>query len=113
LRDQTESEVGRILLAENARSVGYRYREAQDPAALTYVYRATKREYTPSQALMAIRGYEYQACETPDWDRSEAHAFCRALFRGVVDVAIPQKDSDGPFWTVSDCFLGRSEAAPV
>lgn len=110
LRDQRETEIGRMLLAENARSVGYRYREVQDPAALTYIYRPTKREYTPSQALMAIRGYEYQACETPGWDRSEAHAFCRALFRSVVNVAIPQKESDGPFWTVSDRFLEREAA---
>jgi hypothetical protein len=51
LRDQTETEIGRMLLGENARAVGYRYREVQDPAALTYVYRSTKREYTPSQSL--------------------------------------------------------------
>jgi hypothetical protein len=65
LRDQTETEIGQMLLTENARSVAYRYREAQDPAALTYVYRPTKRRYAPSQALRALRGYEYQACETP------------------------------------------------
>jgi hypothetical protein len=59
---------------------------------------------------MAIRGYEYQSCETPDRDRSEAYAFCRSLFRRVVDVAIPQKESDGPFWTVTDRFLGREAA---
>lgn len=111
LRDQTETEIGRMLLAENARSVGYRYGEVQDPAALTYIYRPTKCEYTPSQALMAIRGYEYQACETPGWDRCEAYAFCRSLFCRVVDVAIPQKESDGPFWTVSGRFLGREEAS--
>jgi len=111
LRDQAETKIGRMLLAENARSVGHRYREVQDPAALTYIYRPTKRVYTPSQALMAVRGYEYQACETPDWDCSEAYAFCRSLFRRVVDVAIPQKESDGPFWTVSDRFLGREEAS--
>lgn len=110
LRDQTEPEIGRMLLAENARSVGYRYREVQDPPALTYVYRPTKRDYMPSQALMAIRGYEYQGCETLDWDRSEAHAFCRTLFRCVVDVAIPQKELDGSFWAVTDRFLGRDEA---
>lgn len=110
LRDATETEISRMLLAENARSVGYRYREVQDPAALTYVYRPTKRSYTQSQALMAIRGYEYQACATPDWDRSEARAFCLSLFRRVVDVSIPQKDSDGPFWTVTHRLLGREIA---
>lgn len=110
-QDQTETNIGRMLLAENARSVGYRYREVQDPAALTYVYRPTKRAYAPSQALMAIRGYEYQACETSDWDRTEAYAFCRALFHRVVDVAIPQRESDSSFWTVTDRFLGREEAA--
>jgi hypothetical protein len=89
LANQTETQIGQMLLAENARSVGYRYREVQDPAALTYIYRPTNRDYAPSQALMAIRGYEYQSCETPNWERSEAFAFCRALFRRVVDVAIP------------------------
>jgi hypothetical protein len=111
LRDQTETGIGHMLLAENARPVGCRYREVQDPAALTYVYRPTKRQYTPSQALMAIRGYEYQACEAPDWDRSEADAFCRALLRHVVDAAIPQKESDGPSWTVTDRLLGRDVVA--
>ncbi len=109
LDDQTEAAIGRMLLAENARSVGHRYREVQDPAALTYVYRPTKRTYTPAQALMAIRGYEYQACETDDWDQSEAHDFCRALFRRVVDVAIPQNDMD--YWMLTDRFLGRGEVA--
>lgn len=60
---------------------------------------------------MAIGGYEYQACEAPDWDRSEAYAFWRGLFRSVVDVAIPPKESDGPFWTVSDRLLGREKPA--
>ncbi len=109
LDDQTETEIGRMLLAENARSVGHRCREVQDPAALTYVYRPTKRTYTPAQALMVIRGYEYQACETDDWDRTEAHDFCRALYRRVVDVAIPQEDTD--YWTVTDRFLGRENVA--
>ncbi|GAB2564105.1 hypothetical protein [Leucobacter ruminantium] len=68
--------VGSILLAENQRSVNYRYDENE----LEYVYtHRPSRPRTPVELLKAIDCYEYQACETPDWEDSEAAAFCEAL----------------------------------
>jgi hypothetical protein len=81
---------GRMLLRENDRSVAWRYREPRDPeAAEAYRFRPVVqfRNSIPieavaggvAQVFKAIDCFEYQACETDDWEQSEAFAFCRAL----------------------------------
>ncbi len=32
-----------------------------------------------AELAKGIANYEYQSCEHPEWEGSEAHAFCRAL----------------------------------
>lgn len=101
------TELGRVLLVENARSVSDRYSEVQTPAALTYTYRPTGRQFSAAEALNTIAVYAYQACEHDAWEQSEAHAFCVSLRLRVGEVAIGH---DGPFgWT--DEALGRVSAA--
>jgi hypothetical protein len=104
---QPLTDVGRMLLAENAASVGERYDELQQPVALTYLYRPTRRQFTPNQALKALDCYEYQACEHAAWEASESASFCRALRAAIVSNAIPQSKHDPWEWTDSD--LGRAE----
>lgn len=108
LRDgENETEVGRMLLGENARSVAHRYREAQDPAALTYVYHATGRaQYSPGEALKTLGCFSYQACECDDWAQTEAHAFCEALKDMILHVAVPYPD--GTPWGWDEEHLNRS-----
>jgi hypothetical protein len=42
-------------------------------------YRYTRRALSPVEVLKAIDCYEYQSCEHPEWDESEAKAFCDSL----------------------------------
>jgi hypothetical protein len=117
------SELGRMLLAQNARSVAYRYSEGQNPCALTYCYKPTRKDVhlfhlrdaydstrpgafiTASAALKNIACYEYQSCETDDWEETEAYRFCEALKDRIADTAL-RNDADPWGWT--DAHLGRA-----
>jgi hypothetical protein len=69
--------LGAMLWTENYRSVNYRYpdRDASVPA---YTYRPS-RITDPVAVLKQIACYEYQACERPDWETSEAFKLCARL----------------------------------
>jgi hypothetical protein len=41
---------------------------------------------TPVEVLKLISCFEYQSCEHPDWDESEAYAFCEALRHRMIDM---------------------------
>lgn len=69
--------IGAMLLAENQRSVNFRYDE--DELEPIYIHGADARAYSPVEILAAITSYEYQACEHPGWEESEAQRFCLAL----------------------------------
>ncbi len=74
---ETAGTVGAMLWNENQLSVNHRYDEedAEEP----YTYDRFNRPLSPVQILKAISCYEYQTCERPEWEASEARAFCRAL----------------------------------
>ncbi len=76
LTPATAQAVGAMLLAENRHSVAYRYNRRELGDEYTH---GPSRRRDPLEILKAIACYEYQACETPDWEQSEAAAFCRAL----------------------------------
>jgi hypothetical protein len=96
------SEYGQILHDANVKSVNYRY---QDSA---HISRQTEDEYTYkrrggcdvlhdildtrirniAQAFKAVQCYEYQSCEHPDWETSDAKWFCESL-RGELMRALP------------------------
>lgn len=89
------TEMGEILLLENAKSMNHRYRlseRAPDELAEyvaqaeTYRYEPTayRRAYSPVEILKAVRGYEYQACEHPEWEASAAREFCVRLTAAMV-----------------------------
>ena len=96
LDKDTASTVGQILLSENARSVNYRYDEDEH-----FVYDHGAPAHTawaPVELLHALACYEYQACETPGWHRSEARAICDAL-RATLVRCLPGYD-EGP-WEIT------------
>ncbi len=89
-RDLTDPDaIGGRLVAENAASVHYRY--PQDPIdglpGPTDAYWMKPYFYSPFggrvptvvEGLKLIKCYEYQSCEHPNWETSEAKAFCDAL----------------------------------
>jgi hypothetical protein len=51
--------------------------EWSDP--YTFPLMRSGRRLTPVEVLKAISCYEYQSCEHPEWEESEAKAFCEAL----------------------------------
>lgn len=101
LRPGSETPVGQMLVDANAESV----RGRQGDAALAdvgfvYEYRTPRdRNWSPVEVLSALNGYEYQACESEDWQGSEAKYFCDQLRRRV-EARLPGA-SNGP-WTIYD-----------
>lgn len=77
LTRETAGAVGAMLLAQNRRSVDFRYNESDIEEPYLHAVSTTPRE--PVEILKAIDCYEYQSCETPDWEDSEAARFCQAL----------------------------------
>jgi hypothetical protein len=92
---------GATLLAENRRSVNWRYdeEEFEEP----YEFRRIGGHLSAVAILKAIDCYDYQACEHPDWPQSEAYDFCQAL-RAAMIHQLPGYDAAA--WEINE----RSEA---
>lgn len=85
--------LGRLLLAENFRSVDHRYPagapSAEDRAAEARLFVEARTESRSLvELLKAVSCYEYQACEHPGWEGSQAARLCEAL-RGQLIAALP------------------------
>ncbi|RGE19028.1 hypothetical protein [Leucobacter sp. wl10] len=96
LMPSTAEKVGAMLLAENQRSVNYRYNEQKLEEHYTHGPSSPR---SPVEILFAIACYEYQSCETPDWEQSEAAAFCRKLRMHMI-VQIPGY-GDAQAWPIT------------
>jgi hypothetical protein len=99
LRPDTADQVGRMIWAENHRSVSYRYDEAQVCPDYSFVFHLRPRRLDPVQVLKALRCYEYQSCECPDWERTEAHDFCESLRLLAVSALPGYEDAE---WEIED-----------
>ena len=69
-------EIGQKLVDENYRSVNCRYDENAPPDIFC---NAPLRAYTVVEVIKACQCYEYQSCETEDWEETEAYAIVQAL----------------------------------
>lgn len=96
LTPATAGRVGAMLVAQNRASVNFRYDE--DEWETPFLFDRLPGTPEPVTILKAVRCYEYQACETPDWDTSEAEAFCEALIYLAISV-LPGFDS-APGWPI-------------
>jgi hypothetical protein len=85
VNNDTADQLGSMLWAENERSVAYRYPDAQRdelPGPIereeptSYRFSVTAARPTAIEGLKLLRCFEYQSCETPDWEQSEAWSFC-------------------------------------
>ena len=66
---------GQVLLDQNFKSVNYRYDENS-----AGVFRYSPSPKIPvTHVLNLCLGYEYQACENPEWDTSEAYRIIQAI----------------------------------
>ena len=77
------TQVGQMLWNENYRSVNRRYNEKSEPL----VYRYTEVSLPPTSAMLlpllfkALDCYDYQCCETSDWEETQAFRFVSRLRR--------------------------------
>jgi len=86
---------GQMLVDACARSVAWRYSGDTDSDLPGPHDRYWTRPYwypdsdsvlpTPLEGIKLVQCYEYQSCEHPDWDTSEAKRFCDALTRRLID----------------------------
>lgn len=76
-------QVGRMLWAENLRSMKDRYPNddytGEEMDVETYRYPAFTRPVDPVTALKLVNCLQYQSCECDDWEETEACHFLRAL----------------------------------
>lgn len=92
-----EQETAEMLLAANYDSVNYRYKENELPREIVYAIDAP---LMPAIAIIKLaQSLDYQSCEYPEWDASEAKAFLTAL----IDWTIPKLAGyDAAPWTIED-----------
>lgn len=89
------TEVGIMLLAENVRSLEARYPDSADEwaklreviADYTYPTEAWVYRLTLGDVVGCIGCYEYQACESGDWEDTEAWSFCHNLRHRLLEHA--------------------------
>ena len=99
------TQAGQLLMRENAESMAYRYNmkdldnTADDGTRpieyLGYLEQAEGYEYKPDtdarhksysvpEILVALHSLEYQSCEHPEFEASDAHKLIRAIERALI-----------------------------
>ena len=83
LTAENTTAVGQMLLEANVASVNYLYNAAG--AAEPYHYRTpVHTDWNAVELLKALACYEYQSCESPDWEASSAQRLCRVIERELI-----------------------------
>jgi hypothetical protein len=102
---QELSEIGADLWQENWDSVVYRYahRDGNGPQPVYCTHQKPKRHYSPAEVGKALRCFEYQSCEHPAWEKSEARRLLREIAWSLLS-ELPGY-ADAP-WGIDD-ELGR------
>lgn len=82
MRDMLEQQQGEVLRLENERSLCARYPD--DPDTSPFVYK--KPAVLPSHVaiIKLCQCYEYQACETPDYEGTAAALFVQHILSGAI-----------------------------
>lgn len=106
LQRLTGTDLGRILLEENIRSVRYRYpdfapdalpRPIDQARVSPYTFRRIAQELRPAWVVRACDCLRYQSCESPDWKETLA---C-SILEGIRESAIIALIADAP-WGITD-----------
>ena len=101
--------IGQFLISENVASVRYRYADSDpesmipDWTGLPYVLERSRATVRPTsvEGLKAIDCYEYQSCEHPGWETSDASAFCESLRRGLIAALPGYSEANGWEWSAA------------
>lgn len=106
ITDANADTIGKWLMQENERSVGTRYRDPGDGSVIrdmagdehsdNYRYRFWSLPLTAVSVLKGCDCFDYQACETDDYEQSVAYA----IIEGIRGHAIRRLTgySDAPGW---------------
>jgi hypothetical protein len=89
------NDVGEMLIRENLSCIHARYPDTlTDPEGTPgpiaqywlqpYEHETPTRKMGVVEALKALDCYEYQSCEHPEWDKSEAFEFCRSMRHSLI-----------------------------
>ena len=82
ITEENATKVGRILLAENERSVRFRYPNDPDEGdgyVKDYTFSNFEKPLTPVAVLNGCDCFDYQACETDDYKQSVAYQIIDAI----------------------------------
>lgn len=92
-----EQETAEMLLAANYDSVNYRYKESELPREIVYAIDAPL--LNAIKTIKLANSLDYQSCEYPEYEASEAKAFLDAL----IDWSISKLPGyDAAPWTIED-----------
>jgi len=113
------NKLGRMLWHENAASVGYRYSHHDDPLMGFKLWEADAYEYTdpgfsptPKEASCTAHCYNYQTCEHPSWEISDAFDFTLALL-DKLERKGQEIEYEGPWGWDAESVKARRNGAPA
>lgn len=108
------TKIANILKAENVRSIQARYGDEDDnepPIVVGYSRAMTRKVTNPVHIIKMCDCYDYQSCETDDYEQSIAYGLIRKLRREMI-MSLPGYD-DAPWSFVSPektppaCFVAK------
>ena len=98
--------IGRVLQAENIRSVNYRYASTDAGERPYTAFRVYPRPVSAMMALKACDCLNYQSCETPDWQQTEACALLKLIRNEALQQLIAShplaQTADGRTWEITE-----------
>jgi hypothetical protein len=94
----TAAKIGQILLNQNLRSYNSRYREDNKPVSYGYPCQKVF-NYSTVELLKACNCYDYQACETHDYEKTEAKAIITAIKEHLIRELDGYEDAD---WEITE-----------
>ena len=83
--------LGRMLIAENYRSVNYRYTQKDEPHP--YYFQIWGGRMDPVQVIKACDCFDYQACETDDYRDTAAARLVDNIRSKAIRAALPQMET--------------------
>lgn len=99
--------IGQALVNQNYASVNYRYEEKGEPHEYRFqdeddwrvsaILIDKSKTYTLGEVYGAIRCYSYQACETPDWDKSGICRWLQSMESEICRIALERLGEDVPW----------------
>lgn len=99
-RERNRDELGQTLVDTNAGAYLVCNASAE-PTYYEYTYsQPVRTDWEVLDVLKAVGCYEYQACEAPDWEGSDAQRICQKLTKALI-LRLPGFD-DSPWGIESD-----------